>query len=238
MTADRKWMEQLGFELKHDERQGWIVIEDGADDRCATITERVLWEALIEALAASVAPAEPIGEVKRSHFGGRTRNIGFDSVVMYEGAKVSPGDKVYAAPAAPAEPTRAGRWVPIEEGLPAKYRDVIVRCRKDGETWHCVGRVNRHRQWDKATYSHDIKGQYGISDVVEWFEPDWAATPVAPAEPTHLRRADGTLSGVFIESVSSEAAAVADDLRNWFDFLPGHAQPTIERAVRLLETRP
>ena len=192
MTDDRKWMEQLGFELKHDERQGWLVIEDGADDRCATITEQVLWDALLS-LAATVEPAEP---------------------------------------------TRAGRWVPIEEGLPAKYRDVIVRCRKDGETWHCVGRVNRHRQWDKATYSHDIKGQYGISDVVEWFEPDWAATPVAPAEPTHLRRADGTLSGVFIESVSSEAAAVADELRNWFDFLPGHAQPTIERAVRLLETRP
>lgn len=53
-------------------------------------------------LAAPVAPAEPIGEVKRSHFGGRARNIGFDSVVMYEGAKVSPGDKVYAAPVAPA----------------------------------------------------------------------------------------------------------------------------------------
>lgn len=60
---------------------------------------------LIEALLAAnapVVPAEPIGEVKRSHFGGRARNIGFDSVVLYEGAKVSPGDKVYAAPVAPA----------------------------------------------------------------------------------------------------------------------------------------
>lgn len=65
-----------------------------------------------------------------------------------------------------------------------------------------------------------------------------AVAPVAPAEPTHLRRADGTLSGVFIEPVTSDAAAVAADLRNWFNFLPGHAQPTIERAVRLLETRP
>ena len=55
MTADRKWMEQLGFALKHDERQGWLVIEDGADDRCATITERVLWDALLS-LAAPVAP--------------------------------------------------------------------------------------------------------------------------------------------------------------------------------------
>jgi len=64
------------------------------------------------------------------------------------------------------------------------------------------------------------------------------AAPAAPAEPTHLRRADGTLSGVFVEPVASEAAAVAADLRNWFDFLPGHAQPTIEQAVRLLETRP
>ena len=62
--------------------------------------------------------------------------------------------------------------------------------------------------------------------------------PAAPAEPTHLHRADGTLSGVFVEPVASEAAAVAADLRNWLDFLPGHAQPTIERAVRLLETRP
>lgn len=63
-------------------------------------------------------------------------------------------------------------------------------------------------------------------------------TPVARAEPTHLHRADGTLSGVFIEPAASEAAAVAAELRNWFDFLPGHAQPTIELAVRLLETRP
>lgn len=64
------------------------------------------------------------------------------------------------------------------------------------------------------------------------------AAPAAPAEPTHLRRADGTLSGMFIEPVASEAAAVSADLRNWLDFLPGHAQPTIEQAVRLLETRP
>lgn len=64
------------------------------------------------------------------------------------------------------------------------------------------------------------------------------SAPAAPAEPTHLHRADGTPSGVFIEPVASDAAAVAADLRNWFDFLPGHAQPTIEQAVRLLETRP
>ena len=77
-----------------------------------------------------------------------------------------------------------------------------------------------------------------LAEVVLWTYMTAPAVPVAPAEHTHLRRADGTLLGMFIEPATSDAAAVAADLRNWFDFLPGHAQPTIEQAVRLLETRP
>ena len=55
-----KLQDQLGFALKHDERHGWLVIEEGEDDRCATITEQVLWQALTGPgyLAAPVAPAE------------------------------------------------------------------------------------------------------------------------------------------------------------------------------------
>ena len=169
MTADRKWMEQLGFELKHDERQGWLVIEDGADDRCATITEQVLWDALLS-LAATVAPAE----------------LDVTKILL----NVVPGDD--------------------GEGLEIYAKsvdDVVALLTKQGER-------------------------------IEELESRVAGAPVAPAEPTHLRRADGTLSGVFVETVASEAAAVAVDLRNWFNFLPGHAQPTIERAVRLLETKP
>ncbi len=51
-----KLQDELGFALKHDGKE-WLVIEEGTDDRCATITEQVLWKALIEALATPVAPA-------------------------------------------------------------------------------------------------------------------------------------------------------------------------------------
>lgn len=77
-----------------------------------------------------------------------------------------------------------------------------------------------------------------LAEIVLWTSLTAPPAPAAPAEPTQLRRADGALSGVFIETVASGAATVAADLRNWLDFLPGHAQPTIEQAVRLLETRP
>ena len=38
--------DELGFAL---EKRGdeWLVVEDGADDRVATITEQVLWQALV-----------------------------------------------------------------------------------------------------------------------------------------------------------------------------------------------
>ena len=170
MTADRKWMEQLGFELKHDGKE-WLVIEDGADDRCATITEVVLWQAL-KVPGYLVTPIAPELDVTK---------ILLNVVPGYDGE----GLEIYAK----------------------SVDDVVALLTKQGER-------------------------------IEELESRVAGAPVAPAEPTHLRRADGTLSGMFIEPVASEAVAVAADLRNWFNFLPGHAQPTIERAVRLLETKP
>ena len=46
----------LGFELVtvalEDQAAIHLIREDGADDRCATVTERVLWSSLVETLAA------------------------------------------------------------------------------------------------------------------------------------------------------------------------------------------
>lgn len=56
------------------------------------------------ALAATSAPAEPVGEVRRAHSGGRSRSIGLNVAELYLDAKVKPGDKLYAlATSAPAE---------------------------------------------------------------------------------------------------------------------------------------
>jgi hypothetical protein len=188
MTANRALMDKLGFALKHDGKE-WLVIEDDADDRCATITEQVLWQALTMPgyLAAPVAPQH-----------------------------------APASPVAPAEPD--------------KLRAALVKIdaiRNDIVGHQSIG-------WSRHIYPLVAAlGEAGFEG--EGYEAARAKVidaPAAPAEPTHLRRVDGTLSGMFIEPATSEAAAVAADLRNWFDFLPGHAQPTVERAVRLLETKP
>lgn len=214
MTADRKWMEQLGFELKHDERQGWLVIEDGADDRCATITEQVLWDALLS-LAATVAPAE----------------LDVTKILL----NVVPGDdgeglEIYAKSVDDVVALLTEQAERIEE--------------LESRSAAPVAPATHVKAWD--AFSAEYKATPADLDRFPKLKDEWVrwqfiwtmAAPAAPADPTNLRRADGTLSGVFIEPVAGGAAAVADDLRNWFDFLPGHAQPTIERAVRLLETRP
>lgn len=42
----REWKVDLGFDLR-EEKGVWLVVEDGAEDREATLTERVLWDALM-----------------------------------------------------------------------------------------------------------------------------------------------------------------------------------------------
>ncbi len=59
----KDWRADLGFEVVKHEPEGqmavYLVREDGADDREATITERVLWDALQEK-SASGEPADLI----------------------------------------------------------------------------------------------------------------------------------------------------------------------------------
>lgn len=74
MTANRALMDELGFALKHDGKE-WLVVEEGADDRCATITEQVLWETMIEALASPVTPAEPQTQAAVDVLAERRRQI-------------------------------------------------------------------------------------------------------------------------------------------------------------------
>ena len=225
MTADRKWMEQLGFALKHDERQGWLVIEDGADDRCATITEQVLWDALLS-LAATVAPAElDVTKILLNVVPGDDGEgleiyaKSVDDVVALltkQGERIEELESRVAVPVAPAIPRTAATCSDAAYQLGLAVRAALDRVA-------CPDAFMR------------VAAEAVFARHAEYPGPP---APVAPAEHINLRRADGTLSGVFIEPAASEAAAVAAELRNWFDFLPGHAQPTIELAVRLLETRP
>lgn len=64
MTADRTWMEKLGFELedKGTTTPLWVVVDDCGGERPASLAEVVLWTYLT-AQAAPVAPAEPIDMV-------------------------------------------------------------------------------------------------------------------------------------------------------------------------------
>ena len=45
------WMAQLGFVLWKDENEFWLVLDDCNNEREATLTERVLWDALMTASA-------------------------------------------------------------------------------------------------------------------------------------------------------------------------------------------
>jgi hypothetical protein len=57
------------------------------------------WMPLPAAPGARPAPtAQPVGEVRRAHPGGRTRSIGVNVAELFPGAAVRPGDKLYAAP--------------------------------------------------------------------------------------------------------------------------------------------
>lgn len=343
MTANRALMDELGFALKHDERQGWIVIEDGADDRCATITEQVLWDALLS-LAATVAPAElDVTKILLNVVPGDDGEgleiyaKSVDDVVALltkQGERIEELESRVAVPVAPAIPRTAatcsdaayqlglavraaldrvacpdafmrvaaeavfarhaeypGPPAPVAPAEPAKFTTIeegtaeVVRfftehlrrhdftryikkslavdfCCAIAPTLHAVmaapvapasvgwpdfvRRTNEeYAAWCKITYTPDsldnrgMPTDGGLHGLWAWQEQERRKmdAPVAPAEHINLRRADGTLSGVFIEPAASEAAAVAADLRNWLDFLPGHAQPTVERAVRLLETK-
>lgn len=47
------WMERLGFELRQHDDMVWIVVDDCGGEREATLTERVLWGALMEESGAA-----------------------------------------------------------------------------------------------------------------------------------------------------------------------------------------
>lgn len=212
MTANRALMDKLGFALKHDGKE-WLVIEDGADDRCATITEVVLWQAL-KVPGYLVTPIAPELDVTK--------------ILL----NVVPGDdgeglEIYAKSVDDVVALLTKQGERIEE-LESRVAAYVAPTDYEFSCYSCA------KTWEAATPDADCP-KCGTTNRFCAQNP---AAPVAPAEPTHLHRADGTLSGMFIEPATSDAASVAADLRNWFDFLPGHAQPTIEQAVRLLETRP
>ena len=61
------WLEQLGFELR--EHGGVrIVVDDCGNEREATLTERVLWDALLEANGKKAAPAAVAVPVGATHY--------------------------------------------------------------------------------------------------------------------------------------------------------------------------
>lgn len=63
-VASGGWMEQLGFEVRQHDDMLRIVVDDCGNEREATLTERVLWDALMTANAefaeAPQAPAAPV----------------------------------------------------------------------------------------------------------------------------------------------------------------------------------
>lgn len=268
MTANRALMDELGFALKHDERQGWIVIEDGADDRCATITEQVLWDALLS-LAATVAPAElDVTKILLNVVPGDDGEgleiyaKSVDDVVALltkQGERIEELESRVAVPVAPAIPRTAATCSDAAYQLGLAVRAALDRVACPDAFMRVAAEAvfARHAEYPgppaPVAPADPECERCGLTpaqhDHTHWCDNQsfrmsdgstqlGGAAPVAPSEHINLRRADGTLSGVFIEPAASEAAAVAAELRNWFDFLPGHAQPTIELAVRLLETRP
>ena len=66
-VASGGWMEQLGFEVRQYDDMLRIVVDDCGNEREATLTERVLWDALMAASAefaeAPQAPAAPVDDL-------------------------------------------------------------------------------------------------------------------------------------------------------------------------------
>ena len=81
---------------------------------------------LRKALGAEQAQQEPVAEVYRAHYGGRSRNIGFDNVRPLKGVTLPPpGTKLYAAPqqaqATTPEMLRAGQMTEAGGYICATY---------------------------------------------------------------------------------------------------------------------
>ena len=233
MTANRTWMEKLGFELedKGTTTPLWVVVDDCGGERPASLAEVVLWTYLT-APAVPVAPTDPVDMVLHCPACGmqhidapedeRTETIHhgpdvIDEVVVgwenpphrshlchgcghiwrpadvptngVESVKTKgKADSPKAAPAAPAEP--ADGWVLMPKRMTQEMRDVT-----DSEGW----------TWE------DLLAEAGSISQEEYAAI--AAAPVAPAEPTHLRRADGTLSGMFINKKVKPAPDEWSDAR-------------------------
>ena len=61
------WLEQIGFELR-EHGNVWLVVDDCGHEREATMTERVLWDALMQAPQPPAQAQEPV-----AHMDGRMR---------------------------------------------------------------------------------------------------------------------------------------------------------------------
>ena len=77
------------------------------------------------AARAAAAPAQPVAEVYRGHYGGRSRNIGFDTVraLLPQEKMPPPGTKLYAAApaqAAPASQEEYQQWRADGSPVPAQ----------------------------------------------------------------------------------------------------------------------
>lgn len=74
--------EELGFCLRQDERGDWLYCEDG-EERYATLSERVLWGALVAA-----RKAEPAGEVYAGDHAPLPEDVPYppslDNVTIYD----------------------------------------------------------------------------------------------------------------------------------------------------------
>ena len=72
-VASGGWMEQLGFEVRQYDDMLRIVVDDCGNEREATLTERVLWDALMAASAefaeAPQAPAAPVLQLPAARAG-------------------------------------------------------------------------------------------------------------------------------------------------------------------------
>lgn len=66
-VASGGWMEQLGFEVRQHDDLLRIVVDDCGNEREATLTERVLWDALMAANAEFVSAPQAPAETDRHH---------------------------------------------------------------------------------------------------------------------------------------------------------------------------